>query len=106
MILIQDGSQPPNIDKPLRIIGDPYKVQVLYKHNGDVLAKWEMFLCAYLPSNHCLFLVLIFFFFFLSKQRKWLMRFYETGIMQVLETGMNMDQGWEEEEEVAAAASM
>ncbi|XP_047434188.1 far upstream element-binding protein 2 [Mugil cephalus] len=27
MILIQDGSQPPNIDKPLRIIGDPYKVQ-------------------------------------------------------------------------------
>lgn len=28
MILIQDGSQPPNIDKPLRIIGDPYKVQV------------------------------------------------------------------------------
>lgn len=31
MILIQDGSQPPNIDKPLRIIGDPYKVQVLLK---------------------------------------------------------------------------
>lgn len=30
MILIQDGSQPPNIDKPLRIIGDPYKVQVLF----------------------------------------------------------------------------
>lgn len=28
MILIQDGSQPPNVDKPLRIIGDPYKVQV------------------------------------------------------------------------------
>lgn len=28
MILIQDASQPPNIDKPLRIIGDPYKVQV------------------------------------------------------------------------------
>lgn len=31
MILIQDGSQPPNIDKPLRIIGDPYKVQVLFR---------------------------------------------------------------------------
>lgn len=31
MILIQDGSQPPNIDKPLRIIGDPYKVQVLFE---------------------------------------------------------------------------
>lgn len=30
MILIQDGSQGPNIDKPLRIIGDPYKVQVLF----------------------------------------------------------------------------
>lgn len=29
MILIQDGSQNPNMDKPLRIIGEPYKVQVL-----------------------------------------------------------------------------
>lgn len=28
MILIQDGSQNTNVDKPLRIIGDPYKVQV------------------------------------------------------------------------------
>lgn len=28
MILIQDASQGPNVDKPLRIIGDPYKVQV------------------------------------------------------------------------------
>lgn len=28
MILIQDGSQSANMDKPLRIIGDPYKVQV------------------------------------------------------------------------------
>ncbi len=28
MILIQDASQGPNMDKPLRIIGDPYKVQV------------------------------------------------------------------------------
>uniref|UniRef100_A0A665UK94 KH-type splicing regulatory protein n=1 Tax=Echeneis naucrates TaxID=173247 RepID=A0A665UK94_ECHNA len=27
MILIQDASQGPNVDKPLRIIGDPYKVQ-------------------------------------------------------------------------------
>ncbi|XP_061086265.1 far upstream element-binding protein 2-like [Conger conger] len=27
MILIQDGSQGPNMDKPLRIIGEPYKVQ-------------------------------------------------------------------------------
>ncbi|XP_023666426.2 far upstream element-binding protein 2 isoform X2 [Paramormyrops kingsleyae] len=27
MILIQDGSQNPNMDKPLRIIGEPYKVQ-------------------------------------------------------------------------------
>lgn len=35
MILIQDGSQPPNIDKPLRIIGDPYKVQVL-KHSEAI----------------------------------------------------------------------
>ena len=30
MILIQDASQPPNMDKPLRIIGDPYKVEVLH----------------------------------------------------------------------------
>ncbi|XP_061625561.1 far upstream element-binding protein 2 isoform X3 [Phyllopteryx taeniolatus] len=28
MILIQDASQPPNVDKPLRIIGDPFKVQI------------------------------------------------------------------------------
>lgn len=28
MILIQDASQGPNVDKPLRIIGEPYKVQV------------------------------------------------------------------------------
>ncbi|XP_069460458.1 far upstream element-binding protein 2 isoform X3 [Ambystoma mexicanum] len=27
MILIQDGSQGQNVDKPLRIVGDPYKVQ-------------------------------------------------------------------------------
>ncbi|XP_048870723.1 LOW QUALITY PROTEIN: far upstream element-binding protein 2 [Brienomyrus brachyistius] len=27
MILIQDGSQGPNVDKPLRIIGEPYKIQ-------------------------------------------------------------------------------
>lgn len=39
---------------------------------------------------------------FFSKQRRWLMRFYETEIMQVLETGTNMDQGWEE----VVAASM
>lgn len=37
MILIQDGSQPPNVDKPLRIIGDPYKVQVLLRPSGDHL---------------------------------------------------------------------
>lgn len=42
MILIQDGSQPPNIDKPLRIIGDPYKVQV--SSLEMVLCWWEMFL--------------------------------------------------------------
>lgn len=30
MILIQDGSQNTNVDKPLRIIGDPYKVQVRF----------------------------------------------------------------------------
>ena len=35
MILIQDGSQPPNIDKPLRIIGDPYKVQVQFGPGED-----------------------------------------------------------------------
>lgn len=28
MILIQDVTQGPNVDKPLRIIGDPYKVKV------------------------------------------------------------------------------
>lgn len=34
------------------------------------------------------------------------MRFYEIGITLVLENGMNMDQEWEEEGEVAAAALM
>lgn len=35
------------------------------------------------------------------------MRFYETGIMQVLVTGMNTDRGWVEgvEEEVVAVAT-
>uniref|UniRef100_A0A3P9DDE5 KH-type splicing regulatory protein n=1 Tax=Maylandia zebra TaxID=106582 RepID=A0A3P9DDE5_9CICH len=32
MILIQDASQGPNVDKPLRIIGDPYKVQRVFKN--------------------------------------------------------------------------
>lgn len=40
-----------------------------------------------------------------SKQRIWLMRFYETGIMQALETGVSTGQGWEAEEEVAAEAA-
>lgn len=33
MILIQDGSQNTNVDKPLRIIGEPYKVQVRSAQN-------------------------------------------------------------------------
>ncbi|TMS23654.1 Far upstream element-binding protein 2 [Larimichthys crocea] len=37
MILIQDGSQPPNIDKPLRIIGDPYKVQQAKEMVNEIL---------------------------------------------------------------------
>lgn len=39
MILIQDGSQPPNVDKPLRIIGDPYKVQVIFDQCGESFGK-------------------------------------------------------------------
>lgn len=38
MILIQDASQGPNVDKPLRIIGDPYKVQVP-NHNHLIKCK-------------------------------------------------------------------
>ncbi|KAK2087175.1 hypothetical protein P7K49_033082 [Saguinus oedipus] len=34
MILIQDGSQNTNVDKPLRIIGDPYKVQLRARLSG------------------------------------------------------------------------
>lgn len=100
MILIQDGSQPPNIDKPLRIIGDPYKVQVLLHSCRTV----EIILAyAYLPLKiSCVFCADIFF----SKQRRWLMRFYEKGIMQALETETNMDQGWEEKEVVVAAAAV
>ncbi|KAM9745840.1 far upstream element-binding protein 2-like isoform 1-T1 [Menidia menidia] len=37
MILIQDASQGPNIDKPLRIIGDPYKVQQAQEMVEEIL---------------------------------------------------------------------
>uniref|UniRef100_A0A673WKL4 KH-type splicing regulatory protein n=1 Tax=Salmo trutta TaxID=8032 RepID=A0A673WKL4_SALTR len=39
MILIQDGSQPPNMDKPLRIIGDPYKVQQAKELVNEILRE-------------------------------------------------------------------
>lgn len=66
MILIQDASQGPNIDKPLRIIGDPYKVQV---HLWNHLIEFKMSLwclvaiCSY---NH----ISLF-----SKPRRWCRRF-------------------------------
>lgn len=62
MILIQDGSQNTNVDKPLRIIGDPYKVQVrtpggdglLQKgvtgRAGDLSEGGEIFKCVLLKS--------------------------------------------------------
>ncbi|XP_077380976.1 far upstream element-binding protein 2 isoform X1 [Festucalex cinctus] len=37
MILIQDGTQPPNVDKPLRIIGDPFKVQQAKEMVNEIL---------------------------------------------------------------------
>uniref|UniRef100_A0A3P9DBR9 KH-type splicing regulatory protein n=1 Tax=Maylandia zebra TaxID=106582 RepID=A0A3P9DBR9_9CICH len=37
MILIQDASQGPNVDKPLRIIGDPYKVQQAQEMVQEIL---------------------------------------------------------------------
>ncbi|XP_017272322.1 far upstream element-binding protein 2 isoform X2 [Kryptolebias marmoratus] len=39
MILIQDASQPSNIDKPLRIIGDPYKVQQAKEMVNEILRE-------------------------------------------------------------------
>ncbi|XP_056135607.1 far upstream element-binding protein 2 isoform X2 [Lampris incognitus] len=39
MILIQDSSQPSNIDKPLRIIGDPYKVQQAMDMVNEILRE-------------------------------------------------------------------
>ncbi|XP_028828047.1 far upstream element-binding protein 2 [Denticeps clupeoides] len=39
MILIQDASQGPNIDKPLRIIGDPYKVQQAREMVQEILRE-------------------------------------------------------------------
>ena len=36
MILIQDASQGPDMDKPLRIIGEPYKVQVHWLPMGHL----------------------------------------------------------------------
>ncbi|XP_026992318.2 far upstream element-binding protein 2 isoform X2 [Tachysurus fulvidraco] len=43
MILIQDPSQGPNIDKPLRIIGDPYKVQQAREMVQDILRERDQF---------------------------------------------------------------
>ncbi|XP_049577642.1 far upstream element-binding protein 2 isoform X2 [Syngnathus scovelli] len=43
MILIQDGSQPPNVDKPLRIIGDPFKVQQAKEMVNEILREREGF---------------------------------------------------------------
>lgn len=46
MILIQDGSQNTNVDKPLRIIGDPYKVQVGVQFPGlGVGSAQSLFRC-------------------------------------------------------------
>ncbi|XP_043913011.1 far upstream element-binding protein 2 isoform X1 [Protopterus annectens] len=39
MILIQDGSQGPNAEKPLRIIGEPYKVQQACEMVMDLLRE-------------------------------------------------------------------
>ncbi|TRY86079.1 hypothetical protein DNTS_030173 [Danionella cerebrum] len=39
MILIQDPSQGPNMDKPLRIIGDPYKVQQAREMVEEILRE-------------------------------------------------------------------
>eukprot|EP00064_Thunnus_orientalis_P010529 superscaffoldBa00001438_g10555 len=39
MILIQDASQGPNVDKPLRIIGDPYKVQKAQEMVQEILRE-------------------------------------------------------------------
>ncbi|NXR28251.1 FUBP2 protein, partial [Cinclus mexicanus] len=39
MILIQDGSQNTNVDKPLRIIGEPYKVQQACEMVLDILRE-------------------------------------------------------------------
>uniref|UniRef100_A0AAQ4QBR8 K Homology domain-containing protein n=1 Tax=Gasterosteus aculeatus aculeatus TaxID=481459 RepID=A0AAQ4QBR8_GASAC len=39
MILIQDASQGPNVDKPLRIIGDPYKVQQAEEMVQEILRE-------------------------------------------------------------------
>lgn len=63
MILIQDGSQPPNIDKPLRIIGDPYKVQVLF--GKSFLSQ----VFSYRPLESIWHMNCFSFFF--SKQRRW-----------------------------------
>lgn len=41
MVMIQDGPQPTGADKPLRITGDPYKVQVRYK----ISSRFSMGVC-------------------------------------------------------------
>lgn len=37
MVMIQDGPLPTGTDKPLRITGDPFKVQV-----GKMLGQWVL----------------------------------------------------------------
>lgn len=38
MVMIQDGPMPTGADKPLRISGDPYKVQVRVLSRGS---RWD-----------------------------------------------------------------
>lgn len=87
MILIQDASQGPNVDKPLRIIGDPYKVQVhLWNHliefKRSVWCRVAMFY-----NNHV---------FLFSKPRRWCRRFWGRETMAALVKEMTLAPAWEE----------
>lgn len=84
MILIQDASQGPNVDKPLRIIGDPYKVQVRLRN----LIKFISWCWVAVYCNHDVFL--------LSKPRRWCRRFWGRETTVALVKELTSAPEWEE----------
>lgn len=100
MILIQDGSQGPNVDKPLRIIGEPYKIQVLL-YSGVTDSTCSLVLlhlplavthrCVYMPGDRVAHITppLVH-----SKPGSWSRRFCGRGTTLALGTGTSTAPAW------------